>query len=123
MNVLSGLYLAKKKYPEAERMLESMIRKCTDDESLISVRYNLATAKKYNNHLEAAIEDFNWVIEHSPNHLPSYLGRASVFMQLKNFGEALKDYTKSLELDPENVDIVYNIGVANDSQGSIEAAR
>lgn len=44
-------------------------------------------------------------------------------MQQHQYPEALTDYTKSLELDPGNLDIIYNIGVANDSQGLTEVAR
>ena len=46
-----------------------------------------------------------------------------LLMQLRHYQEALKDYTESLRLDPDNLDILYNIGVANDSLGNIEAAR
>lgn len=95
-NLLSSLYLTKKKYPEAERLLTEMLDKCTDEINLIGIRYNLATAKKYNSHFESAIEDYSKVIQQSPNHLHSYLGRAASYMQLREYSEALKDYTKSL---------------------------
>jgi tetratricopeptide (TPR) repeat protein len=36
------------------------------------------------------------------NYSPSYNGRGLVWDRFFNFGEAIKDFSKAIELDPEN---------------------
>jgi tetratricopeptide (TPR) repeat protein len=43
-------------------------------------------------------------------------------MSNKNYKQALEDYLKSVELNPGNLDVLYNIGVAYDSSDDINEA-
>ena len=48
----------------------------------------------------ASIDNFSARIVKNPNDVDAYFGRALDFMLVQDFTEAIKDYTKGIELDP-----------------------
>lgn len=61
-----------------------------------------------NGNCEAAIEKINKSIELKNDFEISYFYRAVAFQTLKNWDEAMLDYTKALELNPKMADAYYN---------------
>ena len=49
----------------------------------------------------ASIDNFSARIVKNPNDVDAYFGRALDFMLVQDFTEAIKDYTKVIELDPD----------------------
>lgn len=57
------------------------------------------------------MHEYNKSVEFNPNNPISFLGRAAVHAQLSNFGEALRDYNRVLNLDPNNHEALNAKGV------------
>jgi tetratricopeptide (TPR) repeat protein len=50
--------------------------------------------------LGQALENFNQVLDLDKSYAPSYNGRGLVWDRFFNFEEAIKDFSKAIELDP-----------------------
>ena len=66
---------------------------------------------RYLNLPESAIKDLNKAIELDPNAAWSYMSRGAVYIGIKDYSKAKEDYTKALELAPDDINIVYNNAV------------
>ena len=60
---------------------------------------------------ENAIAEFQKVLEQEPGNLGSISGIASMYFQMKRMDQAKEFYKKSIELDPQNPEPYYSIGV------------
>ena len=58
-----------------------------------------------------AIAAFNLAIEKNPRLASAYNGRASAFKFSNRPGEAVSDWKKALELQPDFVDVYFNLGI------------
>ena len=52
--------------------------------------------------LNQALENFNEVLNLDKQYAPSYNGRGLVWDRFYNFEEAIKDFSKAIELDSSN---------------------
>lgn len=64
----------------------------------------------------ASIDDFSAKIAGRPNNPDAYFGRALDFMLVQDFAEAIKDYTKAIELDPNFAMAYFNRAVVRNKQ-------
>lgn len=70
-----------------------------------------------------AIEDFNQALQISPNYIDAYLMRGTSKMILGDYGAAIVDYNKVIDLgSSEFWGIYYNLGVAKEKLGDYEGA-
>ena len=60
---------------------------------------------------EEALVAFNLAVESNRNHL-AYFQRGRTYMKLKNYPEAIIDFSKAIELNPENSDAYFRRGKA-----------
>ena len=58
-----------------------------------------------------AIEQYNAVLDKQPNNVNSIKGIAILDLQMKKFDEAKKYYRKAVELDPNDPEAYYSVGV------------
>jgi tetratricopeptide (TPR) repeat protein len=58
-----------------------------------------------------AIEQYNAVLEKDPNNVNSIKGIAILDLQMKKFDEAKRYYRKAVELDPNDPEAYYSVGV------------
>lgn len=58
---------------------------------------------------QEAIEDCNKSINLVPSYLKAFTRRATCYMQLEQYEEAIRDYQRALDLDPENSDLERNL--------------
>jgi tetratricopeptide (TPR) repeat protein len=65
---------------------------------LLRARANVGD-KKFN----AAVDDFNKVIEAKPDLVDAYIERGMVFTQVRRFDDAIGDFNRAIELDPKSV--------------------
>ena len=66
-----------------------------------------------NNNLEAALEDYNKIINFYPDWYflwAAYVNRADLKQNLKDYYSAYDDYTKSIELNPKHAPSYYQRG-------------
>ncbi len=53
------------------------------------------------NDLENALNDFNQSIELNPNHFLSYYNKGAILEKFEKQAEAVEEYKKALQLNPE----------------------
>ncbi len=92
------------------------------DPKLLNARLYLATA--YSNQFvpgvvseentrngEAAIKEFEKVLETDPNNVNSVGGIAYLYFQMKKLDEAKKWYQRKIQIDPSDAEAYYSVGV------------
>ena len=57
-----------------------------------------------------------------PRHFKAVFNRAFAYDKLNNYKLAVRDYTRAIELQPENAYAYYNRGIAHDRQGNFRGA-
>ena len=62
---------------------------------------------------ENAIAEFQQVLEMEPSNLGSISGIASMYFQMKQMDQAKEYYMKQIQLDPQNPEPLYSVGVIN----------
>jgi tetratricopeptide (TPR) repeat protein len=97
------------------------------DPSLINARLYLATAyaQQYipgadtedNNRMgQQAIDEYKSVLERDPKNINSVKGIAYLYLQMKKFEEAKQFYRRATELDPNDPEPYYSVGVIDWTQ-------
>jgi tetratricopeptide (TPR) repeat protein len=112
------------KYEEA---IDHFQKAVSLDHGLINARLYLATAyaQQYipgadtedNNRMaQQAIDQYKAVLERDPKNVNSVKGIAYLYLQMKKFEEAKQYYRKASELDPNDPEAYYSIGVIDWTQ-------
>ncbi len=110
-----------------EEAIERFKNAVTLDPSLINARLYLATAyaQQYipgadtpdNNRMaEQAIEEFKRVLEQDPKNVTSEKGIASLYFNMKKFEQAKEYHNKVKQLDPNDPETYYSVGVIDWTQ-------
>ena len=105
-----------------EEAIEKFKNAVALDPNLINARLYLATAyaQQYipgadtpdNNRLaEQAIEEFKKVLDRDPRNVNSVKGIAALYFQMKKFEQAKEYHNKAKQLDPNDPETYYSIGV------------
>ena len=77
---------------------------------------NIANAKQ-------AIEQYQQVLQNDPNSVNSLKGIAFLYMQMKDFDQARQYYQKAIDIDPNDPELYYSVGVIDWSQSYKDAAE
>ena len=64
----------------------------------------------------AAIEQYKAVLEQDPKNITSIKGIAFLYLQMKKFDDAKQFYHKAIEIDPNDPEAYYSVGVINWTQ-------
>jgi tetratricopeptide (TPR) repeat protein len=110
-----------------EEAIEHFQQAVTLDPSLLNARLYLATAyaQQYipgvdaedNNRLgQQAIDQYKAVLERDPKSINSVKGIAYICLQMKKFDDAKSYYRKALEIDPNDPEPYYSVGVIDWTQ-------
>ena len=83
---------------ELERLLKNPNRFRVDEDDLNEVGYNLLNDKK----LKEAIDIFTMIVTLYPNSANAFDSLGEAYLKAGNSGAALKNYKRSLELNPKN---------------------
>ena len=71
---------------------------------------------------QQAIEEYKKVLENDPKSVNSLKGIAFLYMQMKKFDDARDYYKKAIEVDPNDPEIYYSVGVIDWSAAYKDAA-
>lgn len=83
--------------------------------SQIIKEYNECAVEKLNEgDIKGAIDFFSLIIQINPNDSFAYFDRGLLRSEIKNFIEAIQDFTKSISIDSSNVDFYFLRGIAYD---------
>jgi tetratricopeptide (TPR) repeat protein len=69
-----------------------------------------------------AIEEYQKVLENDPKSVNSLKGIAFLYMQMKDFDKAREFYKKAIDVDPNDPETYYSVGVIDWSQAYKDAA-
>ena len=57
-----------------------------------------------------------------PNHFKAFFNRGFAHDKLNRFDEAILDYTRAIQIDPNNAYTYYNKGISLDRKGDYDKA-
>lgn len=110
-----------------EEAIEHFKNAVSLDPQLINARLYLATAyaqqyipgadtEENNRNAEQAIDEYKKVLEQDPKNVGSVKGIAYLYLQMKNFNQAKEYYRKAADIDPNDPETYYSIGVIDWTQ-------
>jgi tetratricopeptide (TPR) repeat protein len=71
---------------------------------------------------QQAIDEYKKVLENDPKSVNSLKGSAFLYMQMKDFAKARDYYKKAIDVDPNDPEIYYSVGVIDWTQAYKDAA-
>jgi tetratricopeptide (TPR) repeat protein len=102
INAIGGL-LGGAKYREKQKQREDL----REIKETLNALNNLLDKNKGNDNLDV----LNKAIEVNPSSKDNYVARAAYFRKVAKYEEAIQDFTKALEIDPNDTDILSNRGI------------
>ena len=100
---------------EANQVLKAALAAYPTNKSFLVEDLNLSMAS---GSTDAALDKINKTIAADPNNANLYAVRGSLYDQQKKSDLAQADYKKAVELEPNNFDSVFNLGVYNYNKGA-----
>jgi len=122
-NNRSHVYFDRKEYQVSEKDASQAM---SLDNSLLEAQVNLGNARFKLNKTQAALQDYNRVIQRQPPNrnllAGTYTNRGNLQLSLDNPEAALQDYNQAITLDPTYADAYFNRGLLHESRGNAAQA-
>jgi tetratricopeptide (TPR) repeat protein len=96
-------------FDEAEDHLMQAKALTTDPADLSHIEMHLGEIAMGREQYEEALEHYQYVVDHDPDLVDSWLDIAEAYKMLGNLAEADASYRRAIELEPENEDLYYDL--------------
>ena len=96
-------------FDEAEDHLMQAKALTTDPADLSHIEMHLGEIAMGREQYEEALEHYQYVVDHDPDLVDSWLDIAEAYKKLGNLAEADASYRRAIELEPENEDLYYDL--------------
>jgi tetratricopeptide (TPR) repeat protein len=106
-----------KNYKEAVTAYQKAVE--LDKENLDALR-GLAQNLVYDNHPEAALEQYKAIAEADPQDAQAYLRMADIYRRMGKFEPAIENLKKAASLVPDSLEVAYNIALVYEAQGKYD---
>ena len=106
-----------KNYKEAVTAYQKAV--ALDKENLDALR-GLAQNLVYDNHPEAALEQYKAIAEADPQDAQAYLRMADIYRRMGKFAPAIENLKKAADLVPDSLEVAYNIALVYEAQGKYD---
>lgn len=115
-----GLALLKQfKYGEAKASFDKAIASNPKNKKAF---YYRGTARMALDQVDSAMVDFKKSLKLDKNYALGYVGKAQVYIKKKDFTKAMEQLSKAQELEPENPEAFYQMGIALGYQQKVQEA-
>ena len=115
-----GLKLLKQfKYGEAKASFDKAISSNPKHKKAF---YYRGTARMALDQVDSAMVDFEKSLKLDKNYALGYVGKAQVYIKKKDFTKAMEQLSKAQELEPENPEAFYQMGIALGYQQKVQEA-
>ncbi len=92
------------------------------DKENLDALLGLAQNLVYDNHPEAALEQYKAIAEADPQDAQAYLRMADIYRRMGKFEPAIDNLKKAAGLVPDSLEVAYNIALVYEAQGKYEEA-
>lgn len=110
----SGVYEQKKDTSLALQVLKDGLKKYPDDSEIITSMIQIYMNLKKS---EEALKYLDVVIQMNPGFAGYYVAKGNVYDKSGDDGNAIKSYEKAIEVDPNSLEALYNLGVIYYNKG------
>ncbi len=119
-NALAKIYLMRKETPEAEKMVDDVIKNSPKNVEAHFLKGNILLSRGDGT---GAVSEFRTVSNERPQFIPAYLGLAEAHMAARETNLALDTLQRALKIDPDSKDTLRAMGRIYVLQGDYRKAE
>lgn len=108
---------------KAESMLRNAIKADPTNHNNSLLLSNIATLQRYQGKIGQAIKNYTLALDMTPNAVTILLNRAAAYMAVDSIELSRRDYAKVAELDPNDTESRYNLGIISIQQRDYKKAE
>lgn len=117
------LCIKAQEWAKAEGLLRNAIKADPTNHNNSLLLSNIATLQRYQGKVEQAIKNYTLALDMTPNAVTILLNRAAAYMAVDSIELSQRDYAKVAELDLNDTESRYNLGIISIQQRDYKKAE